>query len=55
MYICATPEAKNRTLEETFPSNPFAAATNLPKVIGNIYVTTYAMSLLPNRIDQLSS
>ena len=39
------PEAKNPTLEKTFPSDPFAAATNLPKVIGNIYVTTYAMSL----------
>ena len=51
MYV-ATPEAKNPTLEETFPSDPFAAATRLPKVIGYIYVTTYAMSLLPNRIDQ---
>ena len=42
MYV-ATPEAKNPTLEETFPSDPFAAATSLPKVIGYIYVTTYAM------------
>ena len=33
MYV-ATPEAKNPTLEETFPSDPFAAATRLPKVIG---------------------
>ena len=33
MYV-ATPEAKNPTLEETFPSDPFAAATSLPKVIG---------------------
>ena len=31
MYV-ATPEAKNPTLEETFPSDPFAAATSLPKV-----------------------
>ena len=31
MYV-ATPEAKNPTLEETFPSDPFAAATRLPKV-----------------------
>ena len=54
MYV-APPEAKNSTLEETFPSDPFAAATRLPKVIGYIYVTTYAMSLPHNRIDQLSS
>ena len=54
MYV-ATLESKNPTLEETLPSYPFAAATRLPKVIGYIYVTTYAMSLLPNRIDQLSS
>ena len=54
MYV-ATPDAKNSILEETFPSDLFAATTRLPKVIGYIYVTTYAMSFLPNRIDQLSS
>ena len=42
MYV-ATLEAQNPTLEETFPSDTFAAATSLPKVICYIYVTTYAM------------
>ena len=45
MYV-ATPEAKNPTLEETFPSDPFAAATRLPKVIGHIYSTSLLMLCL---------
>ena len=42
MYV-ATLETKNPTLVETFPSDPYAAATSVPKVISYIYITTYAM------------
>ena len=47
MYV-ATPEAKNPTLEETFPSDQFAAATSLPKVKLHIrHYLCYVMYVFP--------
>ena len=56
MYV-ATPEAKNPTLEETFPSDPVYSSYPPPEGyrLHIRHYCTYAMSLLPNRIDQLSS
>ena len=56
MYICSYAGSEKPHFGGNISFGPFlAAATNLPKVIGNIYVTTYAISFLHNRIDQLPS
>ena len=43
MYICSYAGSEKPHFGGNISFGPFlAAATNLPKVIGNIYVTTYA-------------
>ena len=53
MYICSYAGIEKPHSGGNIFFAHLATATKLPKVIGKIYVTTYAMSFLPNRIDQL--